>query len=411
MKKLWIIPAVGSAIAAPMATSEHGPIAWLTQRPTNPPPATGPGPVVQLAGMLGIGAAQDAGNDPAYQVAVNRTAVGDFGLEQQPWPQEITNYRVPELPEFDLQIPHPPGYRDATTQADRTARLTVDPAGYRVAAGGPSAPWGDASPSLTMPVVPPLSQERSPEPPPSDASPSLLSGSAPVGTGLMNAPPILEASSAVPSTVPAPGSAKDDGWLAKSQRWIGGLLPGAPGSAPATASGVTPPQGTLPGAPSDSVASLIRFNMTPEELTGAFDRVTNLSADHDLRGMRVAVTTGAKSDDLAGSLTYYFDHHRQVQRISFSGYTGDARRLIAHVGGAYGLTSRPTLGAGLYVAEWNGQETSVLVLEHPTVMRDDTPRTNQRFLLEVNRPGAYFALTDEMRARLDSLSARGISGH
>jgi hypothetical protein len=103
---------------------------------------------------------------------------------------------------------------------------------------------------------------------------------------------------------------------------------------------------------------------------------------------------------LAGSLTYYFDHQRQVQRLAFEGSTGDPRKLIATVTQFYGFREERTLGAGLYLIKWNNRPTSVLKIEHAPVVRATSPHKRYHVRLEINRPGKSYGLSSDALAML-----------
>ena len=116
------------------------------------------------------------------------------------------------------------------------------------------------------------------------------------------------------------------------------------------------------------MASAFSFDITPQWVTESWPRVTTVVGDSSHAGMRVPLVTGVMPDDLVGTLTYYFDDRQRVQRITFSGTTGDARRLVGLVTGEFGLQPQPTLDAGLYQTKWNGTIISTLHLRHASVV-------------------------------------------
>jgi hypothetical protein len=177
-------------------------------------------------------------------------------------------------------------------------------------------------------------------------------------------------------------------------------------SAAANLSG--PPQPILTGGYTDNLLSVLRFDVSPEWVSGRWSRVSTTLAEMDLEGLRVPLVTGHDTDDLAGSLTYYFDHKRQVQRIAFDGYTGDPRPLIATVTQYYHLNEEPTLGAGLYLAKWNGNPTSMLRIRHSPVVRSEYSNSRYEVRLEINRPAVRYGLSAGALATLrqDDLSNR-----
>ena len=107
-----------------------------------------------------------------------------------------------------------------------------------------------------------------------------------------------------------------------------------------------------------------------------------------------------KADDIAGSLTYYFDKQPKLQRLTFHGYTGDERRLVQFVTQSYQLKKMPTLGAGLYMIQWNGQARSAMRLTHLPVVRTTTPNQRLDVMLEINRPRNHYGMSPEFDALL-----------
>ena len=140
-------------------------------------------------------------------------------------------------------------------------------------------------------------------------------------------------------------------WNSKSSQWFSGRsvseTPAAvEGTAAANSTGMgnlaapdspafTAPAPTLanavPAPPVVDLSEALRFEVTSAWVLGRWPRVTAGLPDEDLQGYRVALVTGTREDDLAGSLTYYFNKHQRCQRITFQGTTGDARKLIAYL--------------------------------------------------------------------------------
>jgi hypothetical protein len=156
----------------------------------------------------------------------------------------------------------------------------------------------------------------------------------------------------------------------------------------------------LTGPTTHDLAEVLRFDVSPEWVTQRWSRVSTVLAEQDLEGLRVPLVTGTDLDDLAGSLTFYFDKQRRVQRISFHGRTGDDRKLISLVTSQFGMRAEPTLGVGMYVSRWNARPTSLLRLSYAPVVRSQTPRHRLEVALEINRPNAQFGLSEESAALL-----------
>lgn len=172
-------------------------------------------------------------------------------------------------------------------------------------------------------------------------------------------------------------------------------VPGMPGQA------ANAPKPRLEGPQAIRLEDAFRFDITPGWVTTYWTRVTTTSTDLELEGFRVPLVTGTQTDDVAGSLTYYFDKQHQLQRIAFQGSTGDARKLIGFATQHYQLQPVPTLGAGLYLGRWNGTPKSVLRVTHAPVVMANAPLHRYQVDFELNRPDANYRLSQEMERTLD----------
>jgi hypothetical protein len=128
--------------------------------------------------------------------------------------------------------------------------------------------------------------------------------------------------------------------------------------------------GGLPAAtsPAVSIEEAFRFDLKPQWVASRWSRVSTVLGQPKQLGMRVALVSGTRADDVAGSLTYYFDEHHQLQRITFTGLTGDPRRLLSAVVTPYGLQSQPTTGFARYIAGDPERPTSEVVVRHLPVL-------------------------------------------
>lgn len=127
------------------------------------------------------------------------------------------------------------------------------------------------------------------------------------------------------------------------------------------------------GAPGSNVPTPIeqvfRFDLTPQWVASRWPRVSTVAgSDPDQLGMRVVLVSGTRPDDIAGSLTYFFDQHHQLQRITFSGLTRDPRRLLATVVTPYKLKSQPTTDAAHYIGGNPADPTSEVIVRHMPVI-------------------------------------------
>lgn len=129
---------------------------------------------------------------------------------------------------------------------------------------------------------------------------------------------------------------------------------------------------------------VFRFDVTPEWIIQRWKPVTPGLAQLELQGYRVPLMTGTASDDVAGSLTYYFNARQQVQRITFQGTTGDAGRLIRFLAAHYRFGRRMTQNPGLVryeVPKPSGPPESALDIRL-NVPDDRLRRYNVALLLE-----------------------------
>lgn len=146
---------------------------------------------------------------------------------------------------------------------------------------------------------------------------------------------------------------------------------------------------------------ITRFDISPRWVTEHWDRVSTFRSEDDLEALRVSLVTGTDVSAVTGSLTYYFDRHQQVRRITVHGHTGDDRPLTELATERFKLRQEAALGAGLYLARWNGKPTSVLRVSHAPVMRTTTPYTKFRIYLELNRPHNGYTLSSTGQTALN----------
>jgi hypothetical protein len=155
----------------------------------------------------------------------------------------------------------------------------------------------------------------------------------------------------------------------------------------------------LAGPANANFDALFRFEIGPEWVTDQWARVSSVRSDEGWQGLRVPVVTGMAADDLAGSLTYYFDAWGRLQRIAFQGTTGDARRVTAW-SASQGLRREPSFAAELFVRRWNGRATSVLAIRRPAIISSQLPNQRQEVVLELSPPNSRFEVSRDMQAWL-----------
>ncbi len=159
--------------------------------------------------------------------------------------------------------------------------------------------------------------------------------------------------------------------------------PGAGGTAAVTKVVTIP---TIPAV--RDFGEVFRFDVNMEWLLNRWPRVSTGLSELDLQGYRVPLVTGSGTDDLAGSLTYYFNSQQTVQRIFFQGTTGDPRRFITFLSGKYqfvrNVTDDPSLL--LYEVKWNGKPVSEARITTARIIRADNPRARFEIRLVLERP-------------------------
>jgi hypothetical protein len=129
-----------------------------------------------------------------------------------------------------------------------------------------------------------------------------------------------------------------------------------------------PSASTIATAPAVSIEEAFRFDLHPQWVASRWPRVSTVLGEPKQLGMRVALVSGTRPDDVAGSLTYYFDEHHQLQRITFTGFTSDPRRLLTAVVTPNGLQSQPTTGVARYIAGDPEHPTSQVTVRHLPVL-------------------------------------------
>ncbi len=142
---------------------------------------------------------------------------------------------------------------------------------------------------------------------------------------------------------------------------------------------------------------LLTFDITPGFIINQWSRVSTVHPENGLEGMRVALVTGTGVEDIAGSLTYYFDNQQSLRRITFDGVTGDDRPLVNIISQQFKFRPEPALGGGMYVARWNAQPTGLLKISHAPVVRSQRPHERLEVMLELNRLGVVNSLSARAR--------------
>jgi hypothetical protein len=160
--------------------------------------------------------------------------------------------------------------------------------------------------------------------------------------------------------------------------WAEGESATAASPAPASAAALLPV----------TLEEAFRFDVTPQAVTSRWPRVSTVLGEPNQLGMRVAFASGTQPHDVAGSLTYYFDDHHQLQRITFYGLTGDEQRLLAYLVNTYRLKTAPTTGVARYVAGPLDKPTSQVSVRHLPVVLANAAYARVEVAVDLNRGNA-----------------------
>jgi hypothetical protein len=191
--------------------------------------------------------------------------------------------------------------------------------------------------------------------------------------------------------------------LAETARTQLGRLTGNTGStASASEGGIKLPWTAEKGAGGETLVSAVaapvatleeafRFDITPHWVTSRWPRVSTVLGEPQQLGMRVPLVSGTRPDDIAGSLTYYFDEHHRLQRITFYGMTGDEQRLLGMLAGSYRLKSFPTTDVARYIAGHPDRPTSSVTVRHLPVVRADALHARVELAVDLRRSAASAA--------------------
>jgi hypothetical protein len=136
------------------------------------------------------------------------------------------------------------------------------------------------------------------------------------------------------------------------------------------------------------LTEIFRWDVTTQWILARWPRVSAGLSEVERQGYRVPLVTGTATEDLAGSLTYYFNSRQQVERITFLGTTGDSRRLVEVLATRFGfvreMNDDPSLF--LYRVRDGRKVISELRIKPAHVVRSDAPNSRFEVALLIERP-------------------------
>ena len=136
------------------------------------------------------------------------------------------------------------------------------------------------------------------------------------------------------------------------------------------------------------LAEVLRSDITTDWVYAHWNRKSAGLADPGMFGVRVPLVTGTSVGDLAGSLSYYFNNQRRLQRISLRGRTGDPTQIVNLVVQRFGFQPQPpTLpGEQLYQVIHHKKVKSELRIRPEPVLLASSPHKSYSVALELEDP-------------------------
>ena len=172
-----------------------------------------------------------------------------------------------------------------------------------------------------------------------------------------------------------------------------------PNTAAVSGTGVAHPRPT--GPVGLSVADLLRFDITKAWLQQNWKTVTTDLPAHPLHGYRVPIMTGTQPYDVVGSLTYYFNEHHRIERITLYGFTSDYTALTTLVQQRFGLKQYASVGPATYLAFYGENPINFMQIQvAPAPSAGAGPVTRFEIELELNLPSEEALLSPEKLRKL-----------
>ena len=165
------------------------------------------------------------------------------------------------------------------------------------------------------------------------------------------------------------------------------------------------PNVTVGGGTVNDLREVLRFDIVPGWLPQRFARVSTVTSNVQMDGVRVPLITGTQSKDIAGSLTYYFDASQALKRINLHGLAGDPTSLAALMVQFYQLKPEQSLGGQLFTTRWNNRVTSVMHIAPAPIIYAGADHSKYIVFLELNQPDNQYGLSDEASGILRTAQA------
>lgn len=140
-------------------------------------------------------------------------------------------------------------------------------------------------------------------------------------------------------------------------------------------------------APAVPLEQALSFAMSIPQILGSWPQVSTGFVEHGLFGYRVPLVSGTRENDITGSLTYFFGPDKVLRRIDFTGDTGDARKLIAHLSSGFGMDRQlaDERGVFLYRTTKKNPVTGELRVRPRTIIQATLPHQRFEIFLSLSR--------------------------
>ncbi len=157
------------------------------------------------------------------------------------------------------------------------------------------------------------------------------------------------------------------------------------------------------GPPGVPVTELLRFDISPDWVRDQWTEIGGQYPDAGLLAIRVPIVTGTAPEDIAGSLTYFFDRQHRVQRIRLHGYTGDVRVLSQFVQERFGLKPYASIEPLLLLAFRAKRPVGVMRVQLSSSRAARATTAKYLVDLELNAPGKESQLSETMLQTLHEM--------
>ena len=141
-------------------------------------------------------------------------------------------------------------------------------------------------------------------------------------------------------------------------------------------------------APAVPLEQALSFAISIPQILGSWPQVSTGFVENGLFGYRVPLVSGTRENDITGSLTYFFGPDKVLRRIDFTGDTGDARKLIAHLSAGFGMSRQlaDERGVFLYRTTEEVPVAGELRVRPRTIIQAALPHQRFEIFLSLSRP-------------------------